>query len=51
MAIAAALLEQLGLAETPLVQALASEPETRGKLLDRAGRAHDRLIATKKFWR
>ncbi len=51
LAITPALLEQLGLAETPLARELDADPETQGKLLDRAGRAHDRLIATKQFWR
>ncbi len=51
LAITPPLLEQLGLAGTPLAEALAADGEARGKLLDRAERAHDRLIATKQFWR
>jgi triphosphatase len=51
LAITPPLLDQLGLAGTPLADALTTDGETRGKLLDRAERAHDRLIATKQFWR
>jgi inorganic triphosphatase YgiF len=51
LAITPPLLEQLGLAGTPVAEALAADGDSRGKLLDRAERAHDRLIATKQFWR
>jgi len=51
LAVTPALLDQLGLAETALAQTLTADADARGKLLDRAARAHDRLIATKQFWR